>query len=176
MTDGLPPSGGLLSRNLIEVGRILTVWGIKGDLKVEAWSDNPHRFDAGQQLVINGAPHTIERSKPFQKGLLVKLVGVDTRNEAELLRGCVLEVPSDQLMALPEGHYFIHQLVGLAVATTDGRPLGTLQEVLRTPSNDVYVVKDAAREYLIPAIADVVQEVDLDTGTMLIEAIPGLLD
>jgi len=165
-----------LTGGLVVVGRVLTVWGIKGDLKVEVLSDNPHRFDPGSQLFVNETPHTVERSKPFRKGLLLKLDGIDTRNDAELLRGFFLEVPGDQLMALPEGHYFIHQLIGLAVRTTGGRALGRLEEVLRTAGNDVYVVKDDAREYLIPAIAGVVQEVDLETGTLLIEAIPGLLD
>ena len=165
-----------LTDGLAAVGKVLTAWGIKGDLKVEAWSDNPHRFDAGSELMVNGATCVIERSKPFQRGLLVKLIGIDTRSDAELLRGCELSVPNDQLMDLPEGHYFIDQLIGLTVATTDGRTLGRLDEVLRTPGNDVYVVKQNGREYLIPAIADVVQQVDLNAGTMLIEAIPGLLD
>lgn len=139
-------------------------------------SDNPHRFDAGGTLYIQGVPHRIERSKPYQRTLLLKLEGTDTRNAAEALRDASLEIPRSERPALPEGHYYLDQLIGLTVRTTGGRDLGTLEEVLRTAGNDVYLVRGEGREHLVPAIKDVVQSVDPETGVMLVEAIPGLLD
>lgn len=106
---------------------------------------------------------------------VVKLSGIDDRNQSDALRGKLLEVPEAELMALPPDTYFQHQIVGLTAITTDGRDLGAVAEVLRTGSNDVYVVK-GDREYLIPAIGDVVKEVDIQGGRLVIEPIPGLLE
>lgn len=106
---------------------------------------------------------------------VVKLAGVDDRNTSETLRGKLLEVSEADLMALPPDTYFHHQIVGLSVVTTDGRELGAVAEILQTGSNDVYVVQ-GEREYLIPAIGDVIKEVDLATGRLVLDPIPGLLD
>ena len=106
---------------------------------------------------------------------VLKLSGIDDRNESETLRGKLLEVPESELMRLPQDTYFQHQIVGLEAVTTDGRKLGTIAEILQTGSNDVYVVK-GEREHLIPAIGDVVKEVDLEAGRLVVDAIPGLLD
>jgi len=162
--------------DLLPVGLITTAWGIRGEVKVRVLSDNPHRFDPGGILYVHGAPYRIERSRSHQKFLLVKLQGIDDRTAAEALRGTHLEIRPSDRPSLPEGHYYLDQLIGLEVRTTDGRVLGTIEEVLRTASNDVYLVRGPGGEHLIPAIKDVVQAVDTAAGVMLVDAIPGLLD
>lgn len=117
----------------------------------------------------------MERHRTVSGKTVVKLSGVDDRNASETLRGRRLEVLETDLMTLPADTYFHHQIVGLTAVTTDGRKLGPVAEVLRTGSNDVYVIK-GDREYLIPAIGDVVKEVDLQEGRLVIEPIPGLLE
>jgi 16S rRNA processing protein RimM len=79
-------------------------------------------------------------------------------------------------VCLEDGEFFYSQIVGLSVVTTEGMTLGMVEDILVTGSNDVYVVKDGKREYLIPAIADVVKKIDLEEKTILIEVMEGLLD
>jgi 16S rRNA processing protein RimM len=104
----------------------------------------------------------------------LKLAGIDDRTAAEAMRGALVRVPIEQAVELPPGSYFWHEIVGLRVQDTRGRALGTVAEVLATGSNDVYVVRDERRELLIPAIKDVVREIDLEQGRILIELLPGL--
>src|SRR5690606_14491238 len=88
--------------------------------------------------------------------VIVKLEGVDTRDDAETLRGALLQVPGDQVVPLPEDHYYVFQIVGLEVVDEDGRELGVVKEVLFTGANDVYVVERAdGSELLLPAVKDV---------------------
>ena len=109
------------------------------------------------------------------KSLLIKLGGVDNRWAAARLQGATLETPEAEAPALPEGAFYQHQIVGLTVRTTDGRDLGALAEIIETGSNDVYVVRGPEGESLIPAIPDIVLDVDLSTGVITIETVPGLL-
>jgi len=159
----------------LAVGRILAPWGIRGDVVIQVLSDNSDRFKPGASVVLEGQPRKVERQRTVSGKTVVKLSGVNDRNAAEALRGKPLEVPEAELMALPTDTYFQHQIIGMTAVTSDGRELGTVQEILRTGSNDVYVVK-GTREYLIPAIGDVVKQIDLDARQMLIDPIPGLLD
>ena len=157
------------------VGKVLSPWGIRGDVTIQVLSDNPARFRNGATVYLNHLPRTVERFRTIGGKAVVKLSGTADRNEAERLRGQFLEVPEEDLMGLPADVYFQHQILGLEVRTTDGRSLGTVAEILKTGSNDVYVVR-GPREHLIPAIGDVIKEVDLQQNLLLIEPIPGLLD
>lgn len=94
---------------------------------------------------------------------------------AAALRGKLLAIPQAEAMPLGEGEYFHHQILGLEVYTTTGERLGPIVEIMVTGSNDVYVVDRQGQEVLIPAIADVVQEVDLEGGRLVIEVVEGLL-
>lgn len=165
-----------MSENLFTVGRIVAPWGIRGEVKVEILTDNPTRFAPNSHLFLKGSPVLIERARAIGKSAVVKLKGVDTRDSAEALRDQVLEVPESDLMPLQPGEYYEHQIIGMLVCTKDGDVLGTVTEVLPTGSNDVYVVRGEKKEYLIPAIADVVKEIDLERGRMEISVISGLLD
>lgn len=110
------------------------------------------------------------------KTVSLKLKGVDTRDDAEALRDAYLDVPSSDLGGLAPDVFYIHQIIGLNVETTDGRHVGTITEVMQTGSNDVYVATLDKHETLIPAIGQVVMQIDVEGGKMVIEAIPGLLD
>jgi 16S rRNA processing protein RimM len=106
---------------------------------------------------------------------IVKLDTVNDVHAADKLRGQLIEIPSSQLRALPEGEYYLFQLIGLEVHTTDGEVLGEIADVLVMTSNDTYVVRGDRGEILIPAIEDVVRTVDLDKGVLIIEPMKGLL-
>jgi 16S rRNA processing protein RimM len=119
-------------------------------------------------VLLDGFQHHVEWSRESQPGLVVKLRGIDNRTMAELFRGRYLEVPDEQMRALEEGRFYHRQVVGLAVVTRSGRPLGTIAEVLERPANDVWVCGEGAIEHLIPATKDAVLEVDLSGGRVVV--------
>ncbi len=163
------------------VGRIVGVHGLKGEVKVELHTDFPERFQPGAVMYLGEelTPVKLVSARPHKGRLLVGLEGVEGRPAAEELRGEWLYIPEEEAHELEEGVYWIHDLMGLAVQTEEGRPLGVIKDVLVTGANDVYVVKtqedvNQGRDLLIPAIADVVQEVDLERGVMTVRLLPGM--
>ncbi len=140
-------------------------------------TDFPGRFDPGAELWIERepSPFHVEHSR-WQKGqAVVKLDTVDDRDRAEELCGRYLRVPGGQLAELEEGEYYLFQLMGLTVVTEEGRELGPIKDILQTGANDVYIVDTARGELLLPAIRDVVKEVDLPAGRMTVHLLPGLM-
>jgi len=164
------------------VGRIGRAHGIQGEVQVDVLTDFPEdRFVPGGTLYVGAEddpeprPFVVASVRTHRERLLVGFEGVPTRTEAELLTGRFALIPSEEAQALPEGAFFPHELVGLAVSTTDGQPIGRVVEVLETGANDVLRVA-GAREVLVPFIDDVIAEVDPQGGRLVIRALPGLLD
>ncbi|MBI2909358.1 MAG: 16S rRNA processing protein RimM [Chloroflexi bacterium] len=159
----------------IAVGRVLAPWGIRGQMKIEPMTDFPERFAPGQGLYSQGRAVTVEKSHRLGRYVVLKLVGVDTVEESESFRGRLLEVKASEVKPLAPGQYYHFQLVGLGVWTDEGEFLGEVREVMETGSNDVYVVDAPRGEILIPAIEDVVKEVDLERRRITVQVIEGLL-
>jgi len=167
----------------LAIGRIIAPHGIRGEVKVEVLTDFPERFQAGARVSLGAGtddpeakPVKITAARPHKGGLLVKLDMVPDRNAAELVRGRYLLIPAADAMPLGEHENYLHDLIGLQVATSDGQDLGELQEVLLTRANDVYVVRGPAGEVLLPAIRNVVLQVDLPARRMVVALPEGLLD
>lgn len=157
------------------VGYVLAPWGTKGEVKVQVETDFPDRFTAGSVVYLLNQPLEIESSRPHKQHLVIKLVTIDSIQEAEQLRGQYLTIPYSELRPLPEDQYYTFQLIGLTVLTTEGNYVGKIVDIMITAANDVYVVQSELGEVLIPAIDDVVQSIDTNKGQMIIEAIEGLL-
>jgi 16S rRNA processing protein RimM len=153
----------------VAVGQIAAPWGVRGDLKVQPLTDFPERFQRGAPLWARGRRYEVQRSRWSRGSVYLSLSGIDRRNAAEEMRGVLLEVPESDLTPLPEGQYYRFQVIGLEVRTPEGRSLGRVAEILSTGSNDVYVVRGGPRELLIPAIEDVVKEVDLEGGRLVVD-------
>ena len=158
----------------VVVGRVLGPWGVRGDLRVEPHSDSRERFAPGSRLYLNGAETVVVSSRPHKGGLVVRLGSVADRNAAETLKNAALTVSQDQVGPLPDGSYYYFQVIGLRVTTDGGEELGQVHEVLATGGNDVYVVRGPAGERLVPALGDVVLDVDLDRGVMTVSLPEGL--
>ena len=159
----------------IVVARVNGAHGRDGDLNIKLLSDLPGRFDVGRELLVDGAACPITESR--QTGpdtAIIRLDGITSRHQASLLTDKYLAALPDSDATLEEGEYFHYQLIGLQVRTEDGEDLGELQEILETGSNDVYIVRGAGGELLIPALASVVLEVDLVSGAMLVRLPDGL--
>ena len=156
---------------LLAVGRISRAHGVQGEVAVQSLTERPQRFQNGASLRLeDGRSLTVERTRSHQHRLLVKFEEVPDRAVAETLRGEMLLAPPPE--DAPAEGWWIHQVVGIEVATEDGRDLGRVREVLANPANDVWITDSGA---MIPAVRDVVLDVDLGARRALIRALPGLL-
>ena len=153
----------------ITVARIIKPFGLRGRVVIESLTDFPARFAPGSILLIDDQPFEITTSRPQKHRWVLKFKGVDTPEDAETLRGALLQVPESQLHPLPEGQFYRFQIIGLLAVTRDGRELGPVKDVLETPANDVYQVQTPTGELLVPALPDFVLKVDLEAGKMVVE-------
>jgi 16S rRNA processing protein RimM len=158
----------------VAVGRVLSPWGLRGDLKVEPLAEQPE-LAPNARVNVGGEERVIERSRRGGRLLYVKLSGIDDRDAAEALRGRYLQVPESSLEPLEPGRYYRFQLIGLTVRSTDGEVLGRVSRVDAQPANDVFVVQGPLGEFLVPAVDEIVRDIDVKGRTMTIEVVPGLL-
>lgn len=158
------------------MGRILRPHGLRGEVRVSAFSPTARNIQRGRVVHLQGVPRTVERARPDRDDWILKLSGLDTRTEVEHLHGELLETPDADVLRDDPESYFIHELIGLRVETVAGEYIGTLVEVLQPGANDVYVVAGPRGEILLPAIAQVITEIDLALQRMRITPLPGLLD
>ncbi len=170
-----PPPG------LIAVGEVLTTQGNKGEVKVSPLTDNLERWlELTRVLRADGTGTNelwIENVRFFRGLVIVKFRGIDNISTAEELRGEFLWLPEEERPRLPEGRFYLDQLIGLKVYDLNGRFLGKIEEVLQTGANDVYIVRGGEEgEILLPAIKQVVRQVDTEQGFMHVELLPGLVD
>ena len=155
----------------VTVARVIKPFGLRGRVVVEPLTDFPDRFAPGSILLIDDQPFEITASRPQKQRWVLKLKGVNTPEDAETLRGALLQIPESDLRSLPEGQYYRFQIVGLLAVTKDGRELGPVKDVLETPANDVYRIQTPTGDLLVPALPDFVVEVDLQAGRMVVEDI-----
>lgn len=168
------------SQELIKVGRIVGTHGLKGTFKVESMTDFPERFKTAQKLKIGqgslAREFTLETCNMHRGQLLMKFKEIETVEEAVKFRDKFISVTSDELYPLPDGSYYQFQLIGMRVEDLEKGYLGELIDILETGANDVYVIKsDVYGEILIPAIKQVISEVDLANKCMRVRLLPGLL-
>ncbi len=164
------------------VGRILRPHGIRGEVRVEIITSYPERL--GQHacfyLAYPGSPeavrcYPVEKLRRHGRALLLKLDGCDDRSGADELRGMLVQVPIEKAVPLEKGEYYHFQLIGVRVETESGQWLGRVVEVLDTGANDVYVVRGPQGEVLLPAVDDVVLELDLELRRMVVHLLQGML-
>lgn len=161
----------------LQIGRIAAPLGVRGEMKIDLDTDFPDRFQRLRTIYVGDEhrPMAIAGARMHGNRVAIRLEDIADRDEAETLRGATLWVPRSEAVPLPEGHFYHDQILGLRVCTTDGQDLGTVIEILATGNNDVYVAHDGRREVLIPAIRDVVREIDVAEGRLVVEAVEGLL-
>ncbi len=167
-----------MKKEYLEAGKIVTTHGIRGEVKIMPYTDTPELLAEFDRLFIGKTKDEliIERSRVFKNMVIAKIEGVDTPEAAEKLRNKLLYMHRDDL-ELDDDTYFIQDLIGIEVRDADsGKVYGTISDVMQTGANDVYVIKGSDREYLVPAIADVVVSTDIDENIMTIRPLDGLFD
>jgi 16S rRNA processing protein RimM len=164
----------------VTIGQITRVRGIKGEIVVVPLTDDPQRFRKLRKVIISEKESIkgfqVEGEREFKGKVFFKLKQVENSEEAKKLVGGFIEIERDQLVELPEGRYFIFDIIGLQVVTTKGEKIGKVKEVIALPANDLYLVEGDKRQYDIPALKKVVKRIDLEKKEMIIEPPEGLLD
>lgn len=168
-----------MRKQYLEIGKIVTVHGLGGIVKVQPWCDDAEflcEFEVlycGRQYV----PMEIQRASVQKNMVLVKFKGVDTVEQAQALRNSILYMDRNDV-ELEEGTFFIQDLIGLSVSDADtGADYGKIADVLQTGANDVYLLRDdSGKERLVPVIPDVVTEIEPEQGYVKIRPLKGLFD
>ena len=160
-----------------EIGEIINTHGIRGELKVMPLTDNVRRYDDLEWVYIDIKKYFIESVRYHKQFVLLKLQGVDTMDQALLLKNYFIKIPREFAIKLPEGAYFICDLIGCSVYDKKRGLIGKVADVIQTGSNDVYVIKrDGEKDVLVPVIKDVVKEVDIDNRVIKVELLKGLIE
>jgi 16S rRNA processing protein RimM len=168
----------------LAVGQVSSAHGIRGEIRVHLLTDDPRRFDRLAHVWLGTAdtdeptPWPLESYRLHKGRALLKLRGCDDRSTAETLRGYLVQVPIEQAIPLEEGEFFEHQVIGLQVWTSAGEHLGHVEEIIYTGANEVYIIRSAhagQADILIPAIEEVVLEIDPRAGRLVVDLIEGLI-
>ncbi|HAY85114.1 MAG TPA: 16S rRNA processing protein RimM [Chloroflexi bacterium] len=151
---------------------------MRGEMIMSVMTDFPERIKVGTVLFmgVEHSPVTIGSLRHHNRGLLVTLEGYDSREAVASLRNYELFVRADDRPPLPEGEYYLHQIIGLNVVSDEGQNLGVVAEWIETGANGVYIVRDAdGNEVLLPDIDEVVLKIDLENQQMTVHLLEGLL-
>jgi 16S rRNA processing protein RimM len=159
------------AREFIKVGQIVAPHGLKGGVRVTVLTDFLERFDEGAVLYIQGRRHTIKDVAWHKGQVRLHLSGVRKLEEAEALKWAYLEVPKADAPTLEEGQYMTKDLIGLRAIAPDGTAIGVIEDVQRSPAQDLLVVAGG----LVPAVKEFVKDIDLKEKTITLALIPGML-
>src|SRR5262245_2192057 len=171
-----------MTDRLVVIGEIARPHGLRGEMRVTPLTDRPERFEAVRECVLwDQARDTrelrrITAARRQGGAVLVSVAGCETVEDASALVGRLVALPVEAALPLPPGHFYPWQLEGCRVVTEDGREIGRVSRIEQSPAQDLWVVTDGAREYLLPAVAEIVVDVDLSAGRVVVRAPDGLLD
>lgn len=164
----------------ITIGKITKTRGLKGEVIVTPYTDDPDRFFLLKEVWVSGEEKSkilqIEKIKKLKQQIFLKFQNIDSPEAAKPLVNSFLEIEKENLLPLPQNRYYIFDIIDLKVLTTRGQKIGVVKDVVSLPANDVYVVISGKKEYNIPAVKEVVKEIDLDKKIMIIEPLKGLLE
>ena len=164
----------------LELGQIVNTFGIKGQVKVKPFTEDITRFEKIKDIYVEKKNEQklfeIEKVNYNKNMVILKLKGIETVEEAEKYRNSYLKIKRSSVDKLPEGTYYIVDLIGLDVYTDENILLGKVDYIYNTGSSDIYVVKnEQGKEILLPGIKDVLKQVDLENKKIIVHIIDGLL-
>jgi len=166
--------------NTLEIGKIVNTHGLHGEVKVVPWTDYPEVFERIKKVYIKHKSETKELDivniKYQKNNLIIKFKQIPSIEDAEKYKNMILLAERDALGELPEGVYYIADLIGCRVVTDDSEELGTISDVINTGSNDIYEVSDGEKKKYIPVIDDVVLNIDIENKIITVHMMDGLED
>ncbi len=165
-------------KTYLEIGKIVAIHGLKGEVRVDPWCDYPEFLCEFDELFFSKGTEKIiiENARPHKNIVIMKIEGIDTPEAAEKLRGKILYISRNDV-ELPEGTYFVQDLIGLEVEDADnGTVYGRITDVRNTGANDIYTIKSEEKEFMFPAVPEFIEKTDIEGGKLYIHMIDGLLD
>ena len=159
-------------KEFLDCGQIVNTHGVRGEVRIVPWADSPDFLCRFSTLYLDGAPRRVLSSRVHKGSVIAKLDGVDTVEEAMLLRDKTVQIRRADAK-LPEGAFFLADVIGLNVVDEAGQTLGTLKEVLSPSVQQVYVV-DGEREILIPVVPEFILETNIAGGYLKVRLIEGM--
>lgn len=169
-----------MKQKYFEIGQIVNTFGIKGFVKIVPFTDDLERFEELESvIVVKNKEHIemqIEEVKYHKNLVLVKFKGIEDINMAEKYKGCYIKIQRENARKLPEGTYFIADLIGIDVYDDNGNLLGRVDDIYNNKSHDIYVVKnDLGKQILLPSTKEVIQSVDIEKEKIIVHLIDGLI-
>lgn len=163
-----------------EIGQIVNTFGIKGEVKVNPFTDDIEQFERLKSILVEKSKKLLEveiENVRYQKHLVIlKLKNIEDMNTAEKYKGCYIKIHRKDARKLPDGTYFIADIIGSEVITDDGQKLGKVDDIYNTGSNDIYVVKDElGKQILLPGIKDVILDIDIEKQVVTVHLLEGLI-
>ncbi len=166
-----------MEKQILEIGKVVNTHGIRGEIKIQPWCDDPLMFNELEYIFIGDEKYKLSRVRLHKSCLIVLLDGINDINVAEKLKNKTVTVNRSDLGVLPEGTYYIADIIGLKVIDEKDSEIGVISDVISTGSNDVYQVsRENKKDVLIPVIEDVVNEVNIDGGYVSVTLMKGLMD
>ncbi len=161
----------------IKIGKIVNTVGLKGEVKVYNYSDSIEIYETIESIYVEDRLTVIENVRAQKNMVILKLEGADDRNDAEALRGKELYITEDDLPELPEGQYYVRDLIGMSVTEEDGNLLGHVTDVLQNTAQDIFEVEsENGKKLLIPKVDQFVLDIDAEKREITVRLIEGMLD
>lgn len=174
----------------IAVGRISKSVGLRGEVKAQLLTDDPLRFTKLKSVWIGEKEEsaekvTIEFSRSQGSGVVLKFKEIDSRTASDTKHGQYIFISANDVAVPPKGSFFVDDIIGMEVVSEEGEKIGTIKDIMKSPANDVWVVRPSERrkragngtkEVLLPAIKEIIKSVDLKRKEIVIHVMEGLLD
>lgn len=160
----------------ILMGKVVNVVGLKGELKIYSYTDRNERFEELDQIWLDNEIRIIQNVRYQNKVVILKLEGINDRNQAEAQRNKNVYIEETDLQDLPEDTYYVRDLIGMEVLTEDGK-LGVISNVVQNTAQDLYEVKtEENKKILLPVVKEFVLNVNMEERTVKVKLPEGLLD
>lgn len=161
----------------IKIGQAVNVVGLKGELKVYHYSDYKERFEELNKVYLGNTLHRISGVRYMKDMVILKLEGIDDRTEAEKHKGKDIYIDKEDVRVLPEDTYYIFDLIGLTVVDEKGGKIGTVSDVIQNTAQDLYEIeRENNSKFLIPAVEEFILNIDMNSRTMTVRLIEGLME
>ena len=159
-------------QQFIEAGRIVNTHGVAGEVKIEVWLDSPEFFRSFKRIYLGERELKVESAKTHKGFVIAKLEGIGDINAAMTLKGREVTVRRED-SALPQGAFFLQDIMGASVVDESGNEIGKLVEIMERPASNIYVVR-GEKEHMIPAVPEFVLSTDAEAGIITVRLIEGM--
>ena len=154
----------------IVIGKIVAPHGVRGEFRIMPQTDHPERYAKRKKITLdNGRDYTVQSLRQHKNVYLMKVEGIETMNDAETLRGRTIVLRPEELPPLPEGQFYVRDIIGFAAVTPEGETVGMLKDVISPGSTDVFVIAPPQGEdILVAAIADNIRNIDWEKKQIVV--------